>query len=796
MIYKPAYMAIPLGLLSACGWVRADVVINEVLGSTTGDDTEYVELYNAGDAPEAIGGWTIELWDSDRGDGFGEADGASPFSVPAGTALEAGQYFLFANLAAADAFGVTPDVVLDAGATIENSSYTIALRDGAGDVVNTVFVTDGGPEDTANLAGEMITADLAIGPEGEFLPAGFSRVPDGADTLVALEFSPVPAPSGTPTAGLSGTAAPDGTGDPVSIMAIQGAAQTSPLLGNRVVTAGVVTAVAGNGFYVQDLAGDGDINTSDALFVFTGDAPTVSVGDTIAVSGNVGEFTPGGTQSGNLSTTQVSSTRVTVTGSAELPAPVVLGAAGRAAPTQNIDDDAFVSFDPDSDGIDYFESLEAMRVTVPSPLAIAPTSGFGEIFTVADTGGVATGLSERQTLNISPADFNPEKIQIDADADVLPGFEIPSVNAGAFLSDVTGVVGYGFGNFEVVPTEPFTVTDSSLQPEVSTIAMGDGRLSVASYNVLNLDTNDADGDEDVANGRFETIASQIVDNLQTPDIIALQEIQDNDGSEDSGTVAADVTLQAITDAITGAGGPAYEFIDTEGLIDGSVGGQPGGNIRVGFLYNPARVELQGEATPLTEPSDQASNEQNPFFGSRISLATDFGFGDATVTIVNNHLSSKGGSAPIFGTEQPFDQRQEDVTVNGSLDERRLQAQAVAEFVEGKLADDERANIIVLGDMNEFEFVSPVADILGGQLSNTTDALAENERYSFIFQGNSQQLDHALVSDNLASDFEFDIVHVNAEFADTDERASDHEPLLLSVVPGGGRPFTASDQPRH
>ena len=68
-------------------------------------------------------------------------------------------------------------------------------------------------------------------------------------------------------------------------------------------------------------------------------------------------------------------------------------------------------------------------------------------------------------------------------------------------------------------------------------------------------------------------------------------------------------------------------------------------------------------------------------------------------------SSKGGSAPILGTEQPFEARQEDVTVNGSLDERQAQAAAVNDYVEGVLAGDPAARIVVLGDMNEFEFVS-------------------------------------------------------------------------------------------
>ena len=82
-----------------------------------------------------------------------------------------------------------------------------------------------------------------------------------------------------------------------------------------------------------------------------------------------------------------------------------------------------------------------MRVTAQNPVAIAGTNRFGEIFTVVDNGSDASGLSTRGTLNISPDDFNPEKVQIDPDSDVS-GFDAPLVDTGAQLEDVTGVVSY------------------------------------------------------------------------------------------------------------------------------------------------------------------------------------------------------------------------------------------------------------------------------------------------------------------------------------------------------------------
>jgi len=761
---------------AAAGAARADVVVNEVLGNTDGDDAEYIELYNRGGDAVDIGGWGVTLYDGDAGGGFGATDGSSPYTVSPGTVLAPGEFFLFANDTAQSVFAVRANASLPANA-IENSSYTLVLSDADGAVLQSYFLTDGGEGDAANVAGEPITADRGFGPDGRFVPPGFTRTADGADAFAVLPFG-VPEPMQTPTAGTGGDDPMPAT---VTIMAIQGAGHVSPLLDESVTTEGVVTAIDSNGFYLQDPAGDGIDATSDALLVFTGAAPAVAVGDVLRLSGRVGEFTPGGSGSGNLSTTQLGNVTIDRIGSAALPAPVIMGLAGRPAPDRHIDDDAFARFDPDSDGIDYFESLEGMRVRVPMPLVIAPTNRFGELFTVADHGATASGLSERGTLNIAPDDFNPEKIQIDVDDGILADFELPSLAVGAVLEDVTGVLGYGFGNYEVYPTVPFgTASAASLHPETGHVATGDGRLTLATYNVLNLDPNDDDGDTDVADGRFEAIAGHIVSNLGAPAIVALQEIQDGNGSVDDELVSAAATLQTLADAVSAAGGPAYRSIDTEGLVPVSVGGQPGGNIRVAFLYDPARVSLAGEAMPLVDPQDQAVNVINPFFGSRIPLVANFKLGERTLTVINAHLSSKGGSAPILGTEQPFEALQEDIDVNGSLDERRLQAAAIDAFVAERLAADPTAAIIVLGDLNEFEFVSPVQDLLGANLVNTTEAIDERERYSFIFQGNSQQIDHVLVSEALAASAEVDAVHVNVEFPGTGGRASDHDPVLASV----------------
>ena len=114
--------------------------------------TSTSNCFNTGVGPVDISGWRIELWDSDSGSSFGGADGGSPYLVPDGVVLGENQFFLFANSLAQTAYSVNADVTLPDNA-IENSSYTIVLRNAVDDVINTVFVTDGGEGDLANIVG-------------------------------------------------------------------------------------------------------------------------------------------------------------------------------------------------------------------------------------------------------------------------------------------------------------------------------------------------------------------------------------------------------------------------------------------------------------------------------------------------------------------------------------------------------------------------------------------------------------------------------------------------------------------
>lgn len=577
---------------------------------------------------------------------------------------------------------------------------------------------------------------------------------------------------------------------------IQGASHISPLNGQKVAdVAGIVTALKSNGFYLQDPNPDSDDRTSEGIFVFTSSAPTVQVGDSVLVGGTVSEFRPGGATSANLTTTEIITPTITKLSSGNaLPTAIILGNGGRTIPTSVIDNDTTgnietgtTTFDPAQDGIDFYESLEAMRVQVNNPVAVSPTNSFGEIWLLGDNGANATGRTARGGVAISPNDFNPERIQIDDT--LFTSGSSPQVNVGATFGTITGVVDYSFSNYEVLPTS-VNVTSNTLTKEVTNLTPTTDQLTVATFNVENLDPGDGAT-------KFNNLASRIVNNLKSPDIISLEEIQDNNGPTNDSVVDASVTFQTLIDAIIAAGGPTYQYRQIN-PVDDTNGGEPGGNIRVGFLFNPNRVSFVdrpgGTSTSNTTVTNVAGvptvsnspgliDPTNPAFtSSRKPLIGEFTFNGKTVYIIGNHFNSKGGDQPLYGPNQP-------PTLSSEV-QRQQQATVVKNFVQSILAIAPNANVIVAGDLNDFEFSNPVSILESAGLTSLIETLPANERYTYNFEGNAQTLDHVLVSSSLLSKLDgYDVVHINSEFADQD---SDHDPSLARFnLPGNTAPTDIS-----
>lgn len=784
------------------------ILINETDAQTPGTDVdEFVELYDGGLGNTALDGLVLVFFNGNGDTSYRAID-------LDGFATDADGYFLLGNA------GV-PNVSIEFPSNgLQNGADAVALY-----AADAAAFPNGEPVTTANLIDAVVygtndpdDAELLVlldsgqpqlneDANGDDDNESLQRSPDDAGGARNTEGFIAAAPTPGAANGDGGVQPPPDGIEGLRIYDIQGQSHISPYANASVLNVpGIVTRVASNGFYMQDPDGDGEAATSDGLFVFTGSAPAVLAGDEIAVSGTVTEFRPGGAGTGNLTITEITNPRIVATSgqfNASFVLATVLGNGGRVPPAfivdndttpgQTVEDPTQTTFDPAEDGIDFYESLEGMLLTVNDATVVGPTNGFGETWLLGDNGANATGLNPRGGISLrnlpEGVDYNPERIQMDDD--LLSG-ELIAAGVGSNFSSVTGVLNYAFGNFELLPTSLPSPTPSSLEREVTTLTSGDDALTVATFNVENLDPNDADGDTDVADGKFGRLAAQIVDNLGAPDIVAIQEMQDSDGSADTGTTDASATYAMLIDAVVSSGGPAYDFIDID-PVDGQDGGQPGGNIRVGYLYNPNRVNLIEAAGGVGGPTDgtqpQADGGQlglslNParvaptdsaFNNSRKPVAALFAFNGERILLVNNHFSSKGGSSPIFGTLQPF--------VNGSEDERLAQARVINRFVDDALAIDANARIVVLGDLNEFAFEEPLLALSGEDegtpvLTDLLNQFDPVERYTFIFEGNSQALDHVYISDALGDVAEADIVHANAEFAD---QATDHDPIVARFI---------------
>lgn len=105
-------------------------------------------------------------------------------------------------------------------------------------------------------------------------------------------------------------------------------------------------------------------------------------------------------------------------------------------------------------------------------------------------------------------------------------------------------------------------------------------------------------------------------------------------------------------------------------------------------------------------------------------------------------------------------------------QRNLQAAIVRDFVQAIFAREANARVVVLGDLNDFEFSAALDIVKSAGLTDLVETLPAQERYTYVFEGNLQVLDHILASGSLVADAEYDVVHVNSEFFD---QASDHDP---------------------
>ena len=307
------------------------------------------------------------------------------------------------------------------------------------------------------------------------------------------------------------------------------------------------------------------------------------------------------------------------------------------------------------------------------------------------------------------------------------------------------------------------------------------RATVLTLNAFNLDTCVEDPslvqdprrdiDDDVGDCRYDMLAVAITRNAAAPDVVALQEMQDSDGAQITDVVDAEDNYKKLVHTIRTVGGPRYRWVDVSPQSE-SDGGQPGGNIRNAFLYNPERVAIvQGSVQRLGVDDPAFENSHKPLIARFRMLSTN-----RELAIINVHLISKRYQRGIFSSDRPgFDPR---------LEIRVRQALTVRDTLQS-LAE-RGINYYVTGDFNDFEFSETLRAMLGDENINLVDRLPREERYDYNHRGISQALMHGIVSKQHANErrIEYEILHFNeligAKPGVLNEKATDHAYVIARI----------------
>lgn len=589
----------------------------------------------------------------------------------------------------------------------------------------------------------------------------------------------------------------DGTSNltDITIPIIQSASHKSPYVNMTVEgLEGIVTAKGYKSFYLQTATPDSFNATSEAIKVYTKSYSNPDPGTKVVITGKIAEY---GSSPSNPTTQIIAygdDWGYTENGTADIPAAVDL--TQRVPPNKlfsasgDLLGNHFVQ--PDIYGLDFWESLEGMLVEISNARAVSPY-GYGDFFVVNNNGSSST-LTSRGGLLLSSNDYNPEQICINVayDGGNSKGDDWPVKVGDRFPGKLVAPVGFDtyfkcpILDMQYGDTESWFAgkVDSTITREASTIGVTkeSNKLTIASFNIENFNTNSATDVKTV------DLATTIVTGLNCPDIVALAEMLDDDGAtkNDTGIVTAEQNAAYLIEAIGALNSDVnYKYVEIA-PNNNEDGGVDNGNIRVAYLYNLNRVGLtnfggSGDADDdiqVINSYGKISLNFNPvriqdssFDDSRKPLVASFDFNGETVIVCNVHFKSKWGDDPLFGVIQP--------PVLESEEKRTPQCQRVNDVVEDMLDIDDDANIIILGDFNDFTWSNPIKALMGSKFESLVDEkLPQNEHYSYVYMGNSQQLDHIIVSKNLTAYAEVDVVHRYSEFWD---QLTDHDPTIASIV---------------
>ncbi len=563
----------------------------------------------------------------------------------------------------------------------------------------------------------------------------------------------------------------------IPIYTIQGNSHQSPLYQQWIDTDGVVTALVADGFYLQDPQGDGDPATSDGIFVYTRQAPTVYVGQCVQVQrAYVDEF---------YGKTELSRMKAIL--------PSAACSAFAVAPT-------LITPPPlTRTPADHFEQFEGMVV------ALAPVSGIVQGPTVH----FADGEREVALLANSARPYIDGGRVFQANTPAMGALLYLSNGLGATLPEgrwgdtitvgvptvkeppnqgaapareaepVRAILDYNFGKYQLLLWPNTVVTTkrltSTLPPLDSTTPITDADFTVCSYNAHGLGRGSEQFWEPAAyDQQLAKHARTIAETLQGCMIVALQETgRPEDAARLAELLANAFELEYAVVALPGPNTQSNEFPLTNTL-----------------LARRDRVQIVSSALPqgcspidykVAIIDDTCLPGTFPLFNRPplvVDLTVQGPWGEPfPLTVINNHWKSKGG----------------DETAN--VVRRTAQAAHVATLVQARLDRNPTTNLLVLGDLNDYMGSVPVETLRTGTappLHHTYDRLPALDRYSYIYNGGSQVLDHILATPNLEPLLaRVDPVHINADYPGADneqvalrQRSSDHEPILLQIRPTG------------
>lgn len=796
-------LALVAVLASVAGLAQAQVVVSQVYGGGGNSGATYrndfIELRNNGNAAVDVSGWSVQ---------YASATGTSWQKTNLVGSIPAGGYYLIRE---AQGTGGTVDL------PAPDASGTIPMSGTAGKVAlvgNQTALSGSCP-----LGGAVIDF-VGFGAAN---CAETSPTPALGNTTAALRKNDGATDTGNNNADFA-VASPDprnSSSEPpppppvaiaLGIAEIQGSGDASPHLDALVETEGVVTALKfNNGFFLQSLAADADPATSEAVFVFTSTAPGVAVGDHVKVVATVKEFTPGSNLNQLSMTELVSPTIAILAHGVALPAPVALTRA-----------DLDVGNLPDT-----LERLEAMRVSVAEARVVEASDGsIDENDARSSTSGVfqvvlpdvarpfrEPGIGVLDVMPI-PAGKNPPRFDTNQERLMVRswgqvGSSPLAVDVDAVVTGLVGVLDYNTGTWALTPDAGATIGVSGGKSAVAVSDAGGSELTIGSFNLLRFFDDVADGNgavrltTDAMNARLAKTSAAICDWLKAPDILGVVEVENLN-------ILGKLAEQLNTGCARAPGYVPY-------LVQGNdVGG-----INVGFLVSTrdngagaARVSVgevvqYGKDATLANPDGSTSllNDRPPLLlRATVRNANGTAY---PVTVIANHLRSLGDIDSTAPGSSGWSTAGARVRAK-----RAAQAAYLAGLVDSLQESQPQDKIVLVGDFNAFEFNDGYVDVMGivrGQpaaedqvltwapspidtpLVDGSELIADPaERYSYVFAGNAQTLDHVLVNEALvldAASARVEHARINADFgvhhfgeAGNALRVSDHDPVRLAIEP--------------